>query len=339
MPWLAAAAVAAPIVGGLVGNYMAKGDKESQKKAMKQAMAELEKAGTPPDLSKALILQEFQKAGIYTPDLEEEINVAESEMGNLILSPDSKTAQMKALGLLGNLGKVGMGAEDRAALNQVRQATQRDAEAKRQQILQQMQAQGMGGSGASLMAQLGAGQQAAELASQQSDSLMANASSARRNAIEQYGRMAGEMRNTDYNQASEIARAKDERNKFLAQNSIERQRQNVGALNSAQQSNLQEQQRIADANNAMKNAETQRQSQAQRDYFQDKLGLASAKANALTGQANYYGQQAQNTAASYGAMGSAVGSGVAAYGQNQQNQANSDRTYELDKIRAAKGKA
>ena len=195
----------------------------------------------------------------------------------------------------------------------------------------------MGGSGASLMAQLGAGQQAAELASQQSDSLMANASSARRNAIEQYGRMAGEMRNTDYNQASEIARAKDERNKFLAQNSIERQRQNIGALNSAQQSNLQEQQRIADANNAMKNAETQRQSQAQRDYFQDKLGLASAKANALTGQANYYGQQAQNTAASYGAMGSAVGSGVASYGQNQQNQANSDRTYELDKIKAAKG--
>ena len=337
MPWLAAAAVAAPIVGGLVGNYMAKGDKAAQKKAMKAALDQLNAAGTPPDLSKALILKEFERQGIYTPELEQEIDVAESELGNLIVSPDSKIAQMKALGLLGSLGKVGMGAEDRAALNQVRQETQRDAEAKRQQIIQQLNAQGMGGSGASLMAQLGAGQQAAELASQQSDSLMANASSARRNAIEQYGRMAGEMRNTDYNQASEIARAKDERNKFLAQNSIERQRQNIGALNSAQQSNLQEQQRIADANNAMKNAETQRQSQAQRDYFQDKLGLASAKANALTGQANYYGQQAQNTAASYGAMGSAVGSGVASYGQNQQNQANSERTYELDKIKAAKG--
>jgi hypothetical protein len=169
------------------------------------------------------------------------------------------------------------------------------------------------------MAQLGAGQQAAELASQQSDSLMANASSARRNAIEQYGRMAGEMRNTDYNQASEIARAKDERNKFLAQNSIERQRQNVGVTNAGELYKAQEQQRIADANASMKNAETQRQSQAQRDYFQDKLGLASAKANALTGQANYYGQQAQNTAASYGAMGSAAGSGVAAYGQKQDN--------------------
>jgi hypothetical protein len=318
MTMAAIGSAAAPIIGGLIGNQAAKGDRAAANKAMKQALDQLTAIGAPPDMSKALILQEFQRAGLYTPELEEQVDVAQSEMGNLIINPSSKEAQMKALGLMGQLGKVGMGAEDRAALNQVRQETQRDAEAKRQQILQQMQAQGMGGSGASLLAQLGAGQQAAELASQQSDSLMANASSARRNAIQQYGQLAGEMRNTDYNQAAEIARAKDERNKFLAQNSIERQRTNVGAQNVAQQANLSQQQRANDANVAMANEEKRRQAEAERQHYQDQQSIASARANVLTGQANYSGQQAQNTAASYAGMGSAVGTGLGAYGQSSK---------------------
>lgn len=333
MPWLAAAAVAAPIVGGLVGNYMAKGDKASQKKAMKQAMAELEKAGTPPDLSKALILKEFERAGIYTPELEQEIAVAESEMGKITEDSSLRDAQKSALASLQNRAKVGLSAEDRAALNQVRQETQRDAEAKRQQILQSMAARGQGGSGAELIAQLQAGQGAAEQAAAGSDSLMAQAQQRALQALGQSADVASQVRGQDFGVNQAKASALDERNRFLAQNSIERQRQNVGALNQAQQSNLSEQQRIADANASMKNAETQRQNQAQRDLFQDKLGLASAKANALTGQANYYGQQAQNTAASYGQMGSAVGTGITAYGQKQSTDA---QTSKLDEILKAK---
>lgn len=338
MTMMAIGSVAAPIVGGLIGNIAAKGDKESQKQAMKKALAELQKVGAPPDYAREIILQQLQQVGLYTPELEEEINVAESEMGKLPLSSESKEAQLKVLGLLGNLGKVGLGPEDRAALNQVRAEVQRDTEAKRQQILQQLQAQGMGSSGASLMAQLGATQQAADLASQQSDSLMAQASSARRNALQQYAQLAGELRQMDYNQAADIARAKDERGRFLAQNSIARQQRNVGALNEAQQTNLREQQRIADANTQMQNQEKYRQRDAERAKFQDTLGLAQAKAGQLGGQAQYYGQQAQNTAQSYAGMGSALGGGIAAYGQQQQNQANADRTYNLDKLKLLMGK-
>ena len=295
------------IVGGVLGNNAAKMDRRHQKEAMKSMVAEYDRLGYPPDYAKALVLQEFERAGIYTPELEQEVEVAQSEMGNLLVSPDSKIAQMKALGLLGSLGKVGMGAEDRAALNQVRQETQRDAEAKRQQIIQQLNAQGMGGSGASLLAQLGAGQQAAELASQQSDALMANASSARRNAIQQYGQMAGEMRNTDYNQSAEIARAKDERNKFLAQNSIERQRTNVGALNTAQQANLTTQQRINDANVAMANEEKRRQAEAQQLAYQDKLKFVAGKTGQQQLLADYYGNTANAKAKAQVAMGKGIG--------------------------------
>jgi hypothetical protein len=136
---------------------------------------------------------------------------------------------------------------------------------------------------------------------------MANASSARRNAIEQYGRMAGEMRNTDYNQAAEIARAKDERNKFLAQNSIERQRQNIGAQNTAQQDNLAQQQRANDANVAMANDEKRRQAEAERQHYQDQLKFVAGKTGQQQLLAGYYGNTANAKAKAQVDMGKGIG--------------------------------
>jgi len=325
MPWLAAATVAAPILGGLVGNIMSQGDKNKQRAAMKDAYHQLELLGTPPDLSKALILKEFQKQGVYTPELEQEIQVAQSEYQNMQVDQTGREAQLKALGQISNLGKVGLGAEDRAALNQARSETQRDMQGKQAQIAQLMQSRGMGGSGSELMQMLQNAQGGAEIASQQSDRLMANASTARRDALAQMASQAGALRNADYGQASDKARAMDERNRMIAANSVARQSANVGSLNQAQQLQLAEQQRIADANTQQANAEAQRQSNEQGAFYDRKAGLAGMKASALNGQAAQYGNQAAQTAGQYAGIGSAVGAGVSAYGQNQQNQANSQQ--------------
>lgn len=320
---LAGAMIGGPIVGGLVGNVMAQKDRAAQKKAMKEALNVLFQVGYPPDLSKEIIVQELQRQGVYTPQLEEDLSSTfkESEFSKLQEDPIYQQIQKEALGGIRARAKVGLSAEDRAALNQVRSEVQRDAEAKRQQVLQQLQAAGMGGSGAALIAQLGAGQEAANLASQQSDALMGQASSAKRQALEQLGRMSGEMQQSEFNRKAELARALDERERFLQENSIARQRSNVGALNQAQQINLAEQQRIHEANIAAQRAEKERQVAEQGRMWDRNLKLGTAKANVLTGQATQLGQQAQATAQGYANMGTGVATAAGGIGSAKPGSA------------------
>ena len=128
MALAAIAAVAAPIVGGIVGNIMSQGDKASAKKAMKQAVAELESIGYPPDTSKELILQEFERQGVYTPELEQDLSdtLAESAVANIEEDQSLRDIQKSALAQLGQRAKTGLSAEDRAALNVARGEVQRD---------------------------------------------------------------------------------------------------------------------------------------------------------------------------------------------------------------------
>ncbi len=320
MTMLAIGSAAAPVIGGLMGNMAAGKDKAAQRQAMQQALAELNKLGAPPDVSKALILQEFQRQGIYTPELEQDLNasIPASEVGKLTEDTSLRDAQKSALASLQSRAKVGLSAEDRAALNQVRSETQRDANANRQALLQKFAAMGQGGGGQSFAAQLQANQAAADQASSGSDTLMAQAQQRALQALTNSGNMASDIRGQDFGVNQARASALDERNRFLAENSIGRQQRNVGALNNAQQANLSEQQRVADANVAMQNAEKARQAEAQRQYFQDKQNLASAKGNVLTGQANNYAQQAQNTAQSYANMGTAAGTALGAFAQKKK---------------------
>lgn len=330
---MAIGSVAAPVIGGLMGNMAASKDKAAQKAAMQRAIAELNKLGSPPDVSKALVLQEFQRAGIYTPELEQDLSdsFAESQMGKLTEDTGLREAQKSALASLQDRAKVGLSAEDRASLNQVRAEVQRDANANRQALLQKFAAMGQGGGGQSFAAQLQASQAAADQGSAASDTLMAQAQQRALQALTESSNLAGNIRSQDFGVSSAKASALDERNRFLAENSIGRQQRNVAGLNQAQQLNLSEQQRIADANVAMQNAEKARQADAARQYFQDKQSLAQAKANAQVGQATQLGQQAANTAASYTGMGSAVGTGLGAFGQREHET-------NIAKIAASKGK-
>lgn len=297
------------IVGGILGNNAAKMDRSNQKKMMKQMVEEYKKIGYPPDYAREIIMQELVRQGVYTPELEQDLSdsVAESAMGDIQEDPALREAQMGALSSMQKRGKVGLSAEDRAALNQVRSEVQRDSEAKRQQILQQMQARGMGGSGAELMAQLSSAQGAADQAAAGSDTLMAQAQQRAMEAIRQSAGMAGEVRGQDFGVASDKARAIDERNRFLAENTIARQQRNVQNLNQAQMANLQEQQRIADYNTQQKNAELLRQRDAEQRQYTDKLNYASG----ITGQqgklANYYGDTANQKAQAQMNMAKGVG--------------------------------
>lgn len=298
---------AGSLLGAGLGYLSAEKDRAAQKKAIKKAMRELESLGVPPDLSKSIVVEELQRQGIYTPELQQEIDVAESEMGKITEDQSLRDAQKQALAMMQQRAQVGLGAEDRAALNEVRRQVQADAEAKRQQIMQTMAARGQAGGGADLMAQLQASQGAADQAAAGSDTIMAQAQQRALEALARSGQMAGDVRSQDFNVASARAQALDERNRFLAQNAVARQAANVQALNQAQQLNLAEQQRLHEANIAARRAEAERQVAEQGNLFDRKFDLASAKSSAQLGQAAAARQAAQDKQSMYTQIGSGLG--------------------------------
>lgn len=330
---LAIGAVAAPVVGGVIGNMASAGDRDAANAAYQDALDTIKAVGAPPDLSKAIILQKFQQAGVLTPELEEAVHIDASRMENVKAPEDLKKAQQLALSSLQERGRAGFTAEDRAGLNKILGAQRREAEAKRQQILQNMQQRGMGGSGAELIAQLQGAQAADEGASERSVDLSGQAS---RNALEamlQSGNLAGNIRGQDVGEQQAIAQAQDRINAMRAENAANVQMRNIGSRNRAQEANLSEKQRILDRNTEQANDELRRQQEAKRQYWLDRLRLAGEQSGAMQQRGQQYDKSAQRTTDQWNKMGQGVGSGLGAasmYGRGGDEglTGDEDRTFE-----------
>jgi hypothetical protein len=314
----AAAGAGASVLGGVVGNIMSSGDRAEQRKRMRMALNELKKVGMPPDLSAPLILKELQRQGMYTPELEKDLNDSFAEVELIKENETLKDAQRQALSMMQNRGQVGLSSEDRAAMYQSRNQLERDSQARSQSIMDRLRSQGMGGAGAELSALLQSGQSTTEESAQASMSIMAQAQQRALEAVRQSADIASGMRSQDYNVNSANTAQQNERNRFLADNSITRQRANVGTLNQQQQINLAEQQRISDYNKQLQNTEQARQRGEKGSFWDRNLNYGSAMANAQMGQASQFGQQADNTANMWANIGGAIGGGLTAYGQSKK---------------------
>lgn len=306
----AAGGAAVPIIGGILGNMASQGQRQGADQMYADAYAQLKNLGYGPDLAKEIIMNKFKSAGALTPEVEKNIDLGISQTEQIQEDPSLRNAQADALRLIQQRGKTGLNPEDRAALNQVRSEVQRDAEAKRQQILQGMQARGMGGSGASLIAQLQAAQSANNQASEQGDTLAAQASRNALSALGQSSQMAGQMRGEDLTVNQTKAAAADLRNRFNVQNQLAQQQRNVQTQNQAQAANLQNQQSIQNANTNMANSELLRQRQAQQEMYQNALRAAGMMSAGATARGNQFMDEANRTADQWQKGASAVGQGI-----------------------------
>lgn len=307
---LAAASVAAPIVGGIIGNIASKGDRQRAQNAMKDAMDIIDLVGAPPDLSAKIILEKLQQVGVLTPEMEKDINLGFSKVAQIQEDESLKDAQKQALEALKTRGQIGLGPEEKAALNQIRREVAQDEEAKRQQILQNMAQRGMAGSGAELIAQLQSSQASTQRSAEQGEQLGALASQRALEAIRSAGSLGGDIRTQDFNVARTRGEAEDAVNRFNIEQSINRQSRNIGARNLAQERNLREQQRIADENIRTENQERYRQADAKRQFWLDQLGYAKQRSGARQGAQDYYTDEAGATRQMWGNIGSGVGQGA-----------------------------
>jgi hypothetical protein len=309
---LAVAAIAAPIIGGIFGSINSAQDRARAEYLMQQALEEIRSVGAPPDLAKALILEKFEQAGMLTPELEQDINLGLSKVGQIQEDPSLRDAQMGALEALTKRGKTGLTPEDRAAYNEIRQRVAADSEGKRQQILQNFMARGQGGSGAELAAQLSASQSGADRMSAEGDRISADASKRALEAMMSSGQLGGQIRGQDFDINRTKASAEDEIAKFNTANAISRQSRNIAARNNAQQYNLAEKQRIQDANIQMRNNELARQADARRNYWLDQLSAAQGRASSYGTGANFAANQGAATAKQWQGIGAGVGAGAGA---------------------------
>lgn len=318
LPAIAAGAISilGPMLGGLIGGLSSASDREAAQRAAMDAVAEVEKLGLPPDQSAPIILKHFQAAGVLSPQMEHDILIQSSKLGEVKEDPRLRDAQMNALQMLGQRARVGLGPEERAAFNKLRTQLASEEEGKRQQILQGMQARGLGGSGAELAAQLGAAQTGAQIASSQGDDIAAAAARNALDAMSKYGTMSGQVRGQDFDINSTRARAIDEMNRFNVQSQQGTQQRNVASQNAAQQFNLQNAQNIANQNVQVDNNELVRQRLAQSQYYQDLAARAKMLADAKMQRSNILAGQAANTAQNAQNIGSGVGAAAGAiYGQ------------------------
>lgn len=302
-----AIAAGAQIVGGVVGNAMASGDRDAAKQAASDAYGMLANMGLPPDLSKKIILKEFQSAGELSPEMLQDINYGVSKAAQTEVNPELKKAQFNALHQLQARGKVGLTPEDRAALSESLSQSAQQTQGATQAILQNAQARGQGGSGNALANQLIASQQGGNRAAQQGLDIGARASQNALQAMLQSGNLAGQMDQSEFNQAMQKNTSADQFSRLNTDAQINRQAANVNAKNRAMESNLASKQRLMDVNTDQFNKELYRQNQAKRDFWNDQMARTQAIANAKLGQSSNLRASGDATAGMWSGIGQGVG--------------------------------
>ena len=319
MPWLAAAALAAPIITGAIGGHQAQGQRDDANAARQQALAQFANLEVPDIKSQELLLQEYALTGQMTPELEMLLQQNPTAMENISIDPRLRVEQMSALEQMSGLAEGKMNPADAAAFELARRQSAAEAQAKEGQILQNMQQRGQGGSGAELMARLQSNQSGADRL-QQAELEQAKAmQNARMAALTQQANMSGQLRTQDYGEQSNLAKAKDLINQFNTQNAQGVQQRNVVTKNNSQLTNLQNQQNNANMNTELRNKQQISNKALIADQYQRQLQLAGAKAGQYQAQAQNNDTRAAQTAGMWGGLGQAAATGISGYANNQND--------------------
>lgn len=208
-----------------------------------------------------------------------------SEYGGIQEDPRLRQYQMQALEGLGEtVASKGMTAEDAAAYNRARQAAGSIDSGLRGAAESQAAQRGMGGSTASLMSALSAGQAGVNRSSQMGTDAASDARQRYMQALNSLGDSSGQMRGQEYGIASRRAEAQDAINRF-----------NTGMR----------------WQNAMHNQGLSQQN------FENQMGLAGGRSNAYNSTASAYdrrGDTAEKTAAKWGGATKNLWNGMAGGG-------------------------
>jgi hypothetical protein len=258
-------------------------------------------------------LDQLVQQGTISPEQAQTILQDPSKLNDIQTDPALKDAQMSALSSLQDIGKGGLTDTDLASLNKIKTNEDTASRGKREAILQNAQARGLGGSGLELMAQLQNQQDSVTNQSQRDMDVAALAKQRSLDALIQGGSLAGNIQNQSFNQQAQVANANDAISKFNAANKQNQINTNVAANNAAQASNLANKQDIANQNVGIKNTQQQYNKNLLQQNFQNELAKRGGQAGLAGQNAQIQGQNNATQAAANNALIS-TGAGVATGG-------------------------
>lgn len=298
----------ANVLGGLLGGLFSSGDQDAAMAAMQDAYDEIMNLPEGPDLARPILLQKLNRAGLLTPEVENQINLQSDKIQTLVENPEMRNRQTAQLGALEQLAKTGFGAEDRLAQLKLKNSLAGDLNAQFEQMKQRAAMTGQnifGGANLALMAN--ARQNAAQNSNERGAQIAANAASARRNAIMQAAGLAGDIRNQDTSTDKFNIDNERLRREFIDRNSMGREERRVANANDANRFNTQRQQTVSDTNVGNENEELRRQRIAENQMYQNTLARSGMRQSARQGMANQHMGQAQNTQQMWANIGGGAG--------------------------------
>lgn len=198
------------------------------------------------------------------PDYAQATNQGASQLGSVSVDPAYKQTQQDQIGALRDLAaNGGHNAASDANLARIQQQEQANARGQREAVLQNANARGVGGSGASLLAQLDSNQAQQNAQNMQDMQVRGQDQSNALQAGMGAAQLAGQMGNTDYAQQANKAQANDAIARFNAGQATGVSGMNAQIGNQAQQYN------------------TGLQQQGYQNQFQKQAGIAGADMNAV----------------------------------------------------------
>jgi hypothetical protein len=312
------------VVGAIEGGNAASNQLQAAEAARQQALQEFQGINVPSVANQTLNLQQYGNAGNLVNENEQALQQGPNALAGISTDPRLVQAQMAALNQLSTTGQMGMTPGEQAALNQAQNNAAAQAQAKNAQILNQFAAQGMGGSGAQLAAQLNNSQASAQQLANNSNQVAQNAQQNALQAISQAGTLGGQMQAQQFGQQAQIAQAQNYINQFNTMNSQNVQNQNVQAANAAALRNLQNQQSLMNQNTQLSNQQQQYNKQLQQQQFNNQMAQAAGESGQYAGIANAMTNNAANTANSWAGIGQGVDTGIgAAYNAYQKSPSSS----------------
>ena len=324
---LTAGVIGAPVVAGIIGSQQSSAARAQAQAAEQAALQNYLNINVPDPAQQAVILQQYQVTGQISPQIMQGMQ-QQTQLAGMQVDPASRAAEVDALNQMRNVASSG-GLDAQAQQQQAQAMSAANANEAGQQgaILQNYNARGIGGSGASLAAQLSADQSSANSTASAGMNAAAGAEQRALQAMTASSQMGSQLNAQDYGQAYNAATAQDAINKFNTQNAQSAAQYNTTAANQAQAANVANQQAVANANTGVSNQQEEQNKALLQQQFQNQMTLANGKSSAENGVASTANQQANTTANQWANIGSAVGQGSAAlaksYNSNNNNSSSS----------------
>lgn len=275
------------VVGGILGNA-AMGSAEDRARALQEkSVQEWMKINIPDPEQQKLFMQRFAESGEIEPEYQQAIAQADTEMSKVQVDPKLRSARMRALSQLEDFGTGEANVLDNAATQKAISDAGVASRGRQEAIFSDLSRRGQLGGGQEIAARMSQAQSDADRLNNQMMGLETDRRKRAYDAVMGAGDLAGKMEAQDWDQKSDVAKARDVINAFNTTNARDVMRANTEAKNKAKQLNWERGNEVSDLNTRLSNDEQR----YNKELLQKKFENESAKATGLSGQ---YGKQADN---------------------------------------------